>query len=96
VRADNEPIAVEVVGREMRVRCELSCEPLREELSRLERGCAGDPLSGPHLVSVGGASLAGLGCCTAAEAAYREACGLDGELSACGSAWLAHCADDAS
>ena len=89
---ENEPVAVRLNGREVRVRCEVSCEPLGAELGRLLDGCRTDPLSAPHLLSAGGASLAGLGCCTEAEAAYRAACGFDGELSRCGSEWAARCA----
>lgn len=90
--ADNEPIVVDVHGRAAEVHCEVACEPLESELGRLFDRCRADPLRVPHLVGVGGAPLAVIGCCTETEAAYREACGFDGPLSACGSAWAARCA----
>ncbi len=84
-----EPIAVRIGGREVRVQCGVECAELTGELSRLHGGCMHDPMSTPHLVAESGA-LVSLGCCTQARTAYEQACGLEGQ-GRCESAWGARC-----
>ncbi|UJR79355.1 hypothetical protein [Sandaracinus amylolyticus] len=90
VEERSEPIAIRRGGREVRVRCALTCEGARDELGRQQRACVGDPTSTPHHVSDRAAMIA-LGCCSEAEGAYAEACGMEG-LEACASRWSAECA----
>lgn len=85
-----EPISIRRGARELLVRCALSCEGARGELERQRASCASDPTSTPHQVSDAPAIVA-LGCCTEAEAAYREACGVEG-IESCVSRWSAECA----
>ena len=65
-------------------------ERARAELDAQQRACVVDPTSTPHLVSARGAMIS-LGCCTEAESAYREACGVEA-LESCVSRWSAECA----
>ncbi len=89
VSAGNEPITIEVAGRTMRVRCEVSCGPAERELDALRDACVRDPEATAGAVAIDGASLRGLGCCHEAERGYTGACGED--LSRCTSGWLATC-----
>lgn len=84
-----EAISVRIGGREVRVRCGVSCGEVTSELSRLDDGCMHDPMSTPHHVVAEG-SLLSLGCCTEARAAYEQACGIEAVLG-CVSAWGARC-----
>lgn len=85
-----DPIALRRGSRELLVRCALSCDGATSELSRQQRACALDPTSTPHALADTRAMIA-LGCCTEAEGAYREACGVEG-LESCVSRWSAECA----
>lgn len=89
VSANNEPISVELAGRTVRVRCEVSCGPTERELDALRTSCMRQPTGTPGAVAFDGASLQGLGCCHEAERAYTAACG--DESSRCTSGWLASC-----
>lgn len=89
VSANNEPISVEVAGRAMRVRCEVSCGPTERELGALRSSCMRNAAGTPGAVAIDGESLRGLGCCHEAERAYTTACGE--ESSRCTSGWLAGC-----
>lgn len=86
----SEPISIRRGTRELRLRCALTCDAARAELARQQRACASDPTSTPHAVSDAPPMIA-LGCCTEAEGAYREACGVEG-LESCVSRWSAECA----
>lgn len=87
--ANNEPITVELLGRTVRVRCEVACPPLTRELEALRLSCLRDPSGVPHAVAMDGESLRGFGCCHEADRAYQTACG--DELSRCTTGWLAEC-----
>jgi|GEM_PF-2420613 len=89
VSANNEPISVEVLGRTVRVRCEVSCGPTERELDALRAVCVRNPTSTAGAIAIDGESLRGLGCCHEAERAYTAACGE--ESSRCTSGWLAGC-----
>lgn len=85
-----EPVSIRRGGRELLVRCALSCDGARAELTRQQRACVSDPSSTPHAITDAPAMIA-LGCCTEAEGAYRDACGIEG-LEPCVSRWSAECA----
>lgn len=88
-RALSEPIAVRMGTRDVRVRCALTCERARGQLTRLRDGCVADPTSTPHHLDPSRALIA-LGCCTEAATAYQRACD-DGASGACVSRWSAEC-----
>ena len=85
-----EAISIRMGGREVRVRCEVECADLIDELSRLHASCMHDPMSTPHHV-VDHGPLLSLGCCTETRAAYERACGLEGPAESCESGWGARC-----
>src|SRR5690606_30194166 len=82
-------ISVELAGRTVRVRCEVSCGPTERELEALRTSCMRNATGTPGAVAFDGESLRGLGCCHEAERAYTTGCGE--ESSRCTSGWLAGC-----
>ncbi|MDQ3035143.1 MAG: hypothetical protein M3Y87_22240 [Myxococcota bacterium] len=87
--ATPEPIVVRAGGRDVRVRCALSCDDARAELARLRDDCVADPTSTPHHVVARG-PLVALGCCTESEHVYARACGVE-TIAGCAARWLAEC-----
>jgi len=88
-RALSEPISVRMGTRDVRVRCALSCERARDQLTLLRDRCVADPTSTPHHLDPSEALIA-LGCCTEAATAYERACG-DEVTTSCRSRWSAEC-----
>jgi hypothetical protein len=85
-----DPIAVRVGEREVRVRCGFACGEVGAELARLHAGCVRDPMSTPHHVT-DRPELVAFGCCTVARTAYEAACGIEGSVERCASEWGARC-----
>ena len=89
ISVSTDGIRVHVGGRDVLVHCQLTCEAMGPELTRLSNDCASTPTSGPHRVVTTGPVLA-LACCQEASVAYDRACGHE-TLVGCASHWQASC-----